>query len=232
MLTRTLAHQRPGEQFGTGKIVQFTPMVIPFRCQCRTPSNHAVARDLLHEGHDVARQLGYDGNECFTAFGPTNVYLHQVAVLLDLGDGAGAVQAAQHITPEGLNRLPKERRANYYLALREDTVSPVTPTMPYTCVRAECGHTTGDGRHRAVRPRCLRAWATWDRRAVLRLGADVGGVGGEEGDAPITLNSVSAQLIKLPLQHPHEHHPRSRKDPPVEPHCNRRGRHCLRRSRY
>jgi len=78
-------------------------------------SNHAVARDLLHEGDDVARQLGYDGNECFTAFGPTNVHLHQVAVLLDLGDGAGVVQAAQQITPEGLNRLPKERRANYYL---------------------------------------------------------------------------------------------------------------------
>jgi transcriptional regulator with XRE-family HTH domain len=78
-------------------------------------SNQAVARDLLHEGHDVACQLGYDGNECFTAFGPTNVHLHQVAVLLDLGDGAGAVQAAQQVTPEGLKQLPKERRANYYL---------------------------------------------------------------------------------------------------------------------
>ncbi|MGH4026615.1 MAG: helix-turn-helix domain-containing protein [Pseudonocardiaceae bacterium] len=40
-------------------------------------SKHAVARELLDEGHSVARQLGYDGNECFTAFGPTNVNLHQ-----------------------------------------------------------------------------------------------------------------------------------------------------------
>jgi transcriptional regulator with XRE-family HTH domain len=75
----------------------------------------AVARDLLNEGHSVARQLGYDGNECFTAFGPTNVHLHQVAVLLDLGDGAGAVIAARQVTPDGLARLPRERRANYYL---------------------------------------------------------------------------------------------------------------------
>jgi hypothetical protein len=75
----------------------------------------SVARDLLDEVHSVARQLGYDGNECFTAFGPTNVNLHQVAVLLDLGDGAGAVAAARQVTPEGLARLPKERRANYYL---------------------------------------------------------------------------------------------------------------------
>jgi tetratricopeptide (TPR) repeat protein len=80
-------------------------------------SRHAVAHDLLGEGHDVARQLGYDGNECFTAFGPTNVHLHRVAVLLDLGDGAGAVHAAQQVTPDGLDRLPRERRANYYIDL-------------------------------------------------------------------------------------------------------------------
>ena len=75
----------------------------------------AIAHDLLSEGRSVAQQLGYDGNECFTAFGPTNVHLHQVAVLLDLGDGAGAVTAARQVTPDGLARLPKERRANYYL---------------------------------------------------------------------------------------------------------------------
>ncbi|MGH3801396.1 MAG: helix-turn-helix domain-containing protein [Pseudonocardiaceae bacterium] len=76
---------------------------------------HAVAHDLLEEGHSVARQLGYDGNERFTAFGPTNVHVHHVAVLIDLGDGAGAVSAARHIIVDGLTRLPKERRANYYL---------------------------------------------------------------------------------------------------------------------
>ncbi len=80
-------------------------------------SNHASACDLLDEGHSVARQLGYDGNECYTAFGPTNVHLHQVAVLLDLGEGADAVGAARHVTPDDLNRLPKERRASYYLDL-------------------------------------------------------------------------------------------------------------------
>ncbi|MGH3718812.1 MAG: helix-turn-helix domain-containing protein [Pseudonocardiaceae bacterium] len=75
----------------------------------------AIARDLMDEAHSVARQLGYDGNEHFTAFGPTNVRLHQVPVLLDLGDGARAVSAARQVTPEGLSRLSKERRASYYL---------------------------------------------------------------------------------------------------------------------
>jgi transcriptional regulator with XRE-family HTH domain len=78
-------------------------------------NKRAVASDLLREGHSVARQLGYDGNECFTAFGPTNVYLHQMAVLLHLGDGAGAVNVARRITADGLTLLPKERRASYYL---------------------------------------------------------------------------------------------------------------------
>ncbi len=77
--------------------------------------NHSVAHDFLAEGHSVARQLSYDGNEYFTAFGPTNVHLHQVAVLLDLSDGAGAIAAARQVMPDGLGRLPKERRANYYI---------------------------------------------------------------------------------------------------------------------
>ncbi len=78
-------------------------------------SKHAVARDFLGEGHSVARQLGYDGNEYFTAFGPTNAHLWEMGVHLHLGDGVGALSAARHVTPEGLDRVPKERRANFYL---------------------------------------------------------------------------------------------------------------------
>jgi transcriptional regulator with XRE-family HTH domain len=78
-------------------------------------SDAAQARELLTEGHSVANQLGQDGNERFTAFGPTNVRLHQLAVLTELGDNAGAVAAARQIDPDGLDRLPKERRANCYL---------------------------------------------------------------------------------------------------------------------
>ncbi len=78
-------------------------------------NKHAVARELLDEGHSVARQLGYDGNEYFTSFGPTNVHLWEVAVLLHLGDGVGALSAARHVTQDSLDGLPKERRANFHL---------------------------------------------------------------------------------------------------------------------
>ncbi len=77
--------------------------------------NPAVAHDLLDEGHSVARQLGYDGNECFTGFGPTGVHLYRVSVRLQLGDGAGVLSAASQVPPDDLSRLPKERRFSYYL---------------------------------------------------------------------------------------------------------------------
>ncbi|MBV9141027.1 MAG: helix-turn-helix domain-containing protein [Pseudonocardiales bacterium] len=83
-------------------------------CAARA-SKPAVARDLLDEGHSVARQLGYDGNEYFTAFGPTNVHLYRVGVQLRLGDGVGVLSAARQVPPNDLSRLPKERRSSYYL---------------------------------------------------------------------------------------------------------------------
>ncbi|MGH3828526.1 MAG: helix-turn-helix domain-containing protein [Pseudonocardiaceae bacterium] len=77
----------------------------------------AVARDLLAEGDSVARQLGYDGNEYFTGFGPTNVHMYRVGVQLQLGDGAGVLNAARQIPPDDLSRMPKERRSSYYIDL-------------------------------------------------------------------------------------------------------------------
>ena len=74
-----------------------------------------LAQDLLTEGHSVARQLGYDGNEHFTAFGPTNVHLHQVSVLIDLGEGDAAARATGNVSLDHLARLPKERRANFHI---------------------------------------------------------------------------------------------------------------------
>jgi hypothetical protein len=50
-----------------------------------------------------------------TALGPTNVGLHRVAVLVDLGDGGAAVEAAREVNPDGLAMLPKERRANFHI---------------------------------------------------------------------------------------------------------------------
>jgi hypothetical protein len=72
-------------------------------------------RELLSAGSETAVRLGKDGNERWTAFGPTNVALHAVSVLIDLGAETEAVDIAQGIDPHGLELLPRERRACHYV---------------------------------------------------------------------------------------------------------------------
>jgi hypothetical protein len=38
-----------------------------------------------------------------------------VAVLIELGDGGAAVEAAREVSPDRLAALPKERRANFHI---------------------------------------------------------------------------------------------------------------------
>ncbi|GAA3948233.1 hypothetical protein [Actinoplanes auranticolor] len=56
-----------------------------------------LAHDLLDEAATVGRFVGQDGNAHWTAFGPTNVELHQVAVAVCLGDAGEAIDIASHV---------------------------------------------------------------------------------------------------------------------------------------
>jgi transcriptional regulator with XRE-family HTH domain len=69
-----------------------------------------TSRTHLAEAGDSANRLGSDANHVWTAFGPTNVTIHQVCVALEFGD----VQRAIAIGP-GLDttRLPVERRVRH-----------------------------------------------------------------------------------------------------------------------
>lgn len=69
-----------------------------------------TARSHLAEAGDSAKRLGGDANHIWTAFGPTNVKIHQVCVALEFGD----VQRALAIGP-GLDTtgLPIERRVRH-----------------------------------------------------------------------------------------------------------------------
>ncbi|MEV0457198.1 helix-turn-helix domain-containing protein [Catellatospora methionotrophica] len=77
----------------------------------------AASRRWLHAAAEVARRLGRDGNELGTAFGPTNVALHRVAMFNALGSPAEAIAAAGRIST---SRLPVDligRRAQVHLDL-------------------------------------------------------------------------------------------------------------------
>ena len=77
-------------------------------------ADHASsADDLLGEAENAARRLGADGNLRWTAFGPTNVRLHQVNVATTLGNAGDALKRARGVE---LDRIPiTERRASFLI---------------------------------------------------------------------------------------------------------------------
>lgn len=71
----------------------------------------------LDQAETLAGLLGHDANYAWTAFGPTNVLIHRVSVAAELGDPAGALDAAALVD---LDRLPiglSSRRAQVNLDL-------------------------------------------------------------------------------------------------------------------
>jgi transcriptional regulator with XRE-family HTH domain len=72
----------------------------------------AEARQLLARARQASRQLGHDANHAWTAFGPTNVAVHDVSIAVELGD----VQTAAALAPRvDARALPVERRVRHAL---------------------------------------------------------------------------------------------------------------------
>src|SRR6266516_6757800 len=64
---------------------------------------------------DLAGQLGEGHNDYWMTFGPTNVAIHDVEVLLERGDPAGALRRAAAVDIDVLPSL--ERRSTHYVHL-------------------------------------------------------------------------------------------------------------------
>ncbi|MDQ3579201.1 MAG: transcriptional regulator, partial [Actinomycetota bacterium] len=75
----------------------------------------ADVRDLQAEALSVATILGTDRNEHWSAFGATNVRIHQVSALADMHSGGRVIEAARQIADADLVQLPRERRASHLL---------------------------------------------------------------------------------------------------------------------
>jgi hypothetical protein len=75
--------------------------------------DRASTQGFLEEARAAARRLGGDANHYWTAFGPTNVAVHQVAVAVELGDGGTAVERAKQVRIAALPSM--ERRAQHLI---------------------------------------------------------------------------------------------------------------------
>ncbi|MGI5201603.1 helix-turn-helix domain-containing protein [Spirillospora sp. CA-108201] len=75
--------------------------------------DRAEAGELITAAHAAAARLGYDANHRHTAFGPTNVALHQVSIAQVLGDNGAAIAHAKALNPAAIPTA--ERRGRYWI---------------------------------------------------------------------------------------------------------------------
>ena len=73
-------------------------------------NDRASASTHLAEADQSARRLGGDANHVWTAFGPTNVTIHQVCIALELGDVQRAIALGPALDTSG---LPVERQVRH-----------------------------------------------------------------------------------------------------------------------
>lgn len=65
--------------------------------------DRSAADESLSAARRIAERLGADRNDCWTAFGPTNVRIHQISAAVAFGDAATAVETGEMLD---LQRLP------------------------------------------------------------------------------------------------------------------------------
>ncbi|MFG2128976.1 helix-turn-helix domain-containing protein [Streptomyces sp. NPDC048751] len=85
--------------------------------QERTTSRVRAAGGYVDEAAYIAEQQGADLNEDWTMFGPTNVGLHRVDMLLRFEDGWSALEAADDVDQEALGRMTRERQAGHHVSM-------------------------------------------------------------------------------------------------------------------
>jgi len=85
--------------------------------QERTTARARAATDFVDEAADVAQRQGRDLNEDWTMFGPTNVELHRVDMLIRFEDGWSALEAADELSQDALTRMTRERQAGHHVAM-------------------------------------------------------------------------------------------------------------------
>jgi hypothetical protein len=80
-------------------------------------SDRAASTERLATAGRLSGLLAHDGNHWWTAFGPTNVLIHQASVAAEFGDAAGVLRVATEIDTETLPAGLQGRRSRLHLDL-------------------------------------------------------------------------------------------------------------------
>jgi transcriptional regulator with XRE-family HTH domain len=79
--------------------------------------DRGAVRQLLGEAKATADRLGQDRNDLWTAFGPTNVALHEVSIAVELGDAGEVVRKGEALDPSRFPSGLLGRRAQVLIDL-------------------------------------------------------------------------------------------------------------------
>ncbi|MEU9557111.1 helix-turn-helix domain-containing protein [Streptomyces fumanus] len=85
--------------------------------QEKTAARVRAAGGYVDEAGEAAARQGADLDEDYTQFGPTNVVLHRVDMLLRFEDGWSALDAATEAEPGALAGMTRERQAGHRVAM-------------------------------------------------------------------------------------------------------------------
>lgn len=85
--------------------------------QERTTARVRAAAEYVDEAGEVADRQGGDRDEDYTMFGPTNVVLHRVDMLIRFEDGWSALEAADSLAPDAVAAMSRERQAGHQVAV-------------------------------------------------------------------------------------------------------------------
>ncbi len=76
-----------------------------------------LSKRYLRDASVLAERLGHDGNWLWTAFGPTNIAIHELAVQVALGDSRTALHLGSRIDVDALPPVLRGRRSQVHLEL-------------------------------------------------------------------------------------------------------------------
>ncbi|MBV9648711.1 MAG: helix-turn-helix domain-containing protein [Pseudonocardiales bacterium] len=78
-------------------------------------SDQREAADRLRRAQYLADVLGVDGNYGWTAFGPTNVAIHQISAATEFGNASRAIELSEAMDTSGLPAGLRSRRAQVHI---------------------------------------------------------------------------------------------------------------------
>jgi hypothetical protein len=109
LATQAADHLASGARMGRPALSLYGALLLRGAIAAARREDRDRAHMLLNEAARAADHLGSDGNLHWTAFGPTNVAAHRVAIAVELGDAGTAVASAKAVDLARL-QLP-ERKA-------------------------------------------------------------------------------------------------------------------------